>query len=583
MPRSDGALASFSRRFLDAGDVLTRIGDGRIGGKGTGLAKIHGEIIPRVDRSDLPGLSVAVPRLTVLATDVFDEFMASNDLYEVALSGAPDDRIAHAFQKARFPARHVGDLRALVTGLKTPMAVRSSSLLEDDLAHPFAGVYETKMIPNNQPEIDVRFARLIEAVKFVYASTFMERAQSYIASVSRDPSEEKMAVILQDVVGKKYGDRFYPAVSGVGRSFNYYPTGHGTPGDGVVSLALGLGKEIVDGGAAWTYSPAFPEAPPPVKDVGALLKSTQTEFWAIHVGRPPLPDPIRETEYLVRPGLSEAEWDGTLRLVASTYDPDSDRLRPGLGKKGPRVVNFSPILEFGEPPLNELVSRLLAASKEVEGMDVEIEFAVNIDDVKGKAAGGLGFLQVRPMMVSTDEVALAPEDLEGPGVVLASESVLGNGRLEPLRDVVFVKPDVFEAKWTGPIAAELGGMNRALAAEGRPYLLIGFGRWGSSDPWLGIPVDWGAISGARAIVEATLPEMSPDLSQGSHFFHNLLSFKVLYFSVPHGSLHPIRWDWLEQQETVRETRFVKWIRSGSPLEVAVDARRRRGVVRRHAA
>jgi hypothetical protein len=574
-PGGPGA-PQFGREFLGASETFTRIGAGELGGKASGLELIRERILSRLDASS--EIAAAVPTLTVLTTELFDLFMRRNDLREIALSDEPDERIAAAFQQAELPAEHVGDLRALITSVHTPLAVRSSSLLEDALDHPFAGVYETKMIPNNQPDPDTRFRRLVEAIKFVYASTFFRAAKSYIASIGQEPLAEKMAVVIQEVVGSRYGDRFYPFLSGVGRSYNYYPSGHGRPEDGVVNLALGLGKQIVDGGLSWTYCPAYPEAPAPFKGIGDLLKNTQTEFWAVNMGRPPLPDPIHETEYLVRAGLADAELDGSLDPVVSVYDSASDRIYPGLWTKGPRVIDFAPILSTGLLPLNDLVRRLLALSVEASGGDVEIEFAVDLDRRRTPPAR-FGFLQVRPMKVSHQEIEVAPEAMEGPAVLLASEQVLGNGRRDDLRDIVFVKPAGFDAKTTPRVALELDRINRSFLSEGGAYLLIGFGRWGSSDPWLGVPVDWGQISAARVIVEATLPEMNPDLSQGSHFFHNLIGFQVLYLSVRHQGAHRIDYDWLDRQETIAETDFVKHVRTARPLEVQVDGRRGRGVIR----
>ncbi|MBM3316455.1 MAG: hypothetical protein FJY75_01255 [Candidatus Eisenbacteria bacterium] len=574
----DTGVAGFGRRFFGAEQTFTRIGAGELGGKAAGLQLIRDRILPGIEAGEFPGFEVAVPTLTVLTTELFDRFMEHNRLHEIALGGGPDDRIAHAFQRGELPAVHVGDLRALIQGVQSPLAVRSSSLLEDALAHPFAGVYGTKMIPNNQPDADTRFRRLVEAIKYVYASTFFRAARSYHRSVGQDTRNEKMAVIIQEVVGERRGERFYPHISAVARSYNYYPSGRAAPEEGVVSLALGLGRQIVDGGLSWTYCPAHPQAPPPYKHIGDLLKNTQTEFWAVHMGKPPLPDPIRETEYLVRAGLAEAEYDDALRFSVSTYDAGSDRLRPGLHGAGPRLLNFAPILAGGLLPLNELLRRLLAESERAVGAAVELEFALVLDRRAGLPAR-LGFLQARPMMVMADEIALGPEEMEGEGVLLASEQVLGNGVREDLEDIVYVKPETFESRQTSRIALELEGFNRDLQAAGRPYALIGFGRWGSSDPWLGIPVEWGQISEARVLVEATLPEMNPDLSQGSHFFHNLIGFGVLYLSVRHQRGYAIDWDWLARQEVVGEGAFVRRVRARRPLIVKVDGRRGRGVIR----
>lgn len=567
---------AFDRKFFASDEDFTVIGNGALGGKALGLASIKRIISGACPGGEIGGVAVSIPRLTVLATDVFEQFMQQNDLYAIALSGEADERIAHAFMKAAFPAVWVGDLRALVSEVRTPLAVRSSSLLEDALQHPFAGVYATKMIPNNQSSVDGRFKKLVEAIKFVWASTFFRDAQTYMRRIGRPPEEERMGVVIQEVVGQGFGSRYYPLVSGVVRTHNYYPTGPARPEDGVVNLALGLGKTIVDGGITWTYSPRFPNHRPPFGSVRELLKNTQVRFWAVNMAGVAF-DPINEDEYLVECGLDEAEWDDVLRFTASTYDAASDRLTLGTGVEGPRVLTFGRILELRDIALNDVVETLGSACKEALGCDVEIEFAMTYDRRTGRSAR-FGFLQVRPMMVAGEEVTLDESDLTSERAVVASDRVLGNGENQSLRDIVYVKPEGFEARYTKRIAAELEGLNQALLNEDRAYLLIGFGRWGSSDPWLGIPVAWPQISNARVIVEATLPEMHVDASQGSHFFHNMLSFEVLYFTVRHTGRYRIDWDWLGGQDVVSETSFLRHVRVAEPLHIRVDGRQGRGVV-----
>ena len=571
-------LPEYGRRFFGAAESFTRIGGGAIGGKAAGLRLIRDKILPAIDPGEFPSIEIVVPTLTVLTTDLYDSFVDRNSLEPATLSELPDDRIAHQLQQADMPAEFVGDLWGIVDRVRAPLAIRSSSLLEDALQHPFAGVYATKMTPNNQPDVETRFRRLVEAIKFVYASTHFRTARSYLRSIRQPERSEKMAVIVQEVVGARWNDRFYPHVSGVARSYNYYPTGHGEPEDGVANLALGLGKQIVDGGLSWNYSPPYPRAPAPFGGVGDLLRNTQSRFWSVHMGRPPMPDPCRETEYLVEGDLSAAETDGTLARIASTYDASSDRLRPGIGSKGPRVLNFAPLLVSEEPPLTDLIRRLLAAAEEVVGAAVEIEFVLTLPG-PGREKTRFGVLQVRPMMVAEGSVDLRDEDLDKPGTLLASEQALGNGVRDDIVDVVYLKPTSFEACHTPQIAAELETVNQSLLDEDRPYLLIGFGRWGSSDPWLGVPVEWGQISGVRAIVEATLPDMNPDMSQGSHFFHNMIGFQVLYLSVGHSSAYRIEWDWLDRQQAISETDFVRHIRLKRPLLIEVDGRSSRGWIK----
>ena len=570
-------LPVFSRRFFDSDEVLTCIGSGVIGGKASGLAFIKDTLATKLDRTGFPQFDVSIPRLAVIATDAFDDFMERNKLYGLDFASLTDSRIARVFQEAALPAELVGDLRSVAVAARQPLAIRSSSLLEDAMYEPFAGVYATKMIPNNQADIDRRFRALVEAVKFVYASTFFKAARDYAAIVGKSIADEKMAVIVQEIIGRRFADRFYPHISGVARSFNYYPTGRAKPEDGVVTLALGLGKTIVDGGLAWSYSPTYPRLSPPTGSAAELLKVTQSDFWAVHMGPPPEHDPIRETEYLYRADLATAERDGALRHLASTYRPQDDRLVAGTGPDGPRVMTFAPILCDKALPLNDLLRELLRVCEAAVGSPVEIEFAVTLGP-RDPSPARLGFLQVRPMVVSQARIDLTDDEMSGNGVLASSDRVLGNGVTDTIADVVYVRPDRFESRHTRTIGLQLDEINRSLVGQGRRYLLVGFGRWGSSDQWLGIPVDWSSISGAGAIVEATLETMNVDLSQGSHFFHNISSFQISYFMVHHESPYRIDWTWLDEQPRESETEYVRHIRLSRPLTIKVDGRTGRGVI-----
>jgi len=569
----------FNRDFYSGTDEFTFIGDGELGGKARGLAFIKEKIVSRFGHFENGSVTVDIPRLTVITTEYFDRFMEQNDLYPIALSDSSDERIAHHFLKAELPPALTGDLHALIANVHAPLAVRSSSLLEDSLESPFAGVYETKMIPNNQPDTDTRFRKLTEAVKFVYASTFFSGAKSYIKTTPHRIEDEKMAVIIQEVVGLPHNRRFYPNISGVARSYNFYPTGRAQPGDGVVNLALGLGKTIVEGGAVWVYSPEYPEVTPPYNSIGQLLEQTQLDFWAVNMGPPPAYDPVKETEYLVKLSLKDAEYDNTLAYIASTYEYESDRIAVGICFAGPRVLNFAPILQVDLLPVNRLIKSILQLCEEEVGARVEIEFAVTIEPgVKKQVRFGL--LQVRPMAVSCDMVELDEERWDDPpGRILgASDNVMGNGCIENIEDVLYVVPETFAFKNSGEIAAEISAVNRRLVEAGTPYLLIGFGRWGSSDPWLGIPVDWGRISGARVIVESQTKGVTVDLSQGSHFFHNISNLGVLYFSIKKDGPYPIDWEWLSRQPAAAQGKYTRHVRLPSPLTVKTDGRKRKGVI-----
>lgn len=573
-----GQIPEFRRAPRDAGPSMTRIGDGEIGGKAHGLAFARELLAAELPAGEVDGLRVEVPSLTVITTEVFDAFIERNGLREIALSEAPDERIAHAFQQAELPAEFVGDLMALIDRARSPLAVRSSSLLEDALFRPFAGVYATKMIPNNEADAARRFQRLAAAIKLVFASTYFGSARRYVRSTEETIGDEKMAVIVQEVVGTRRGERFYPDVSAVARSHNYYAFGAARPADGVVDLALGLGKTIVDGGISWSYSPKRPKAPPPFGSVADMIRNTQLRFWAVNLGRPPEYDPIVETEYLIEADLAAADYDGVLDRVASTLLRDTGRLVPGTSRPGTRVVDFAPLLTLELVPLNRTVRRLLTACEAALGEPVEIELALCFPGPGESAAPRLGLLQVRPMVVSGETVEIPEQELDRPGLLLASDRVLGNGAVDSIRDIVYIRPERFEARRTRQIAAELDAVNTKLFAAGTPYLLIGFGRWGSSDPWLGVPVEWGNICGAGAVVEATLPQMDVDPSQGSHFFHNISSFQVSYFFVRHGASRGIDWEWLARQPAQTETESIRHVRLDRPLRIRVDGRSSTGAI-----
>jgi len=569
----------FQRQEISPDETFTYIGKGDQGGKAAGLAYIKNIIASHFQKERFGDILVAIPRMTVLLTGIFEDFLLDNKLEPEALGSMEDEQIARHFQKAELPAYVVGDLFSLVASAREPLAVRSSSLLEDALHQPLAGVYETKMIPNNQPETEVRFRKLVEAIKFVYASTYFRAARDYFRGVGRDIGEERMAVIIQEVVGCRFGQRYYPTVSGVARSYNFYPIGGARPEEGFVSLALGLGKTIVDGGKVWSYSPSRPQAPPPYSSTQEILKNSQTDFWAVSMTAHKEYDPIRETEYLEHADLRQAGSDGTLRYVCSTYDPASDRLIMGESGPGARLLDFSPILKGKTIPLNDLITRLLEISEQSLESSVEMEFALSFDPDRGREPR-FGFLQVRPMVISLDGAEVDLAQLVQHRVLVISRRTMGNGVLEGMRHVVYVKPENFDSASTLDIARELERINDNLLQQGTSYILIGFGRWGSSDPWLGIPVTWSQISAARLIVETTLPEMNPDLSQGSHFFHNITNLGILYFSVQESKGDRIDWEWLSRQPVKDESTHVRHVVSETDLKAMADGRQGEGVILR---
>jgi hypothetical protein len=570
-------IKQFNRHFLKNTTVLMRIGGGEIGGKAHGLLLFHQLLQDDFIPEEYPGISVSIPNMVLLTTDIFDKFMEHNKLYTIALSDASDMQIAQAFQRAELPTEIIGDLYTYVQEQHRPVAVRSSSLLEDSLEEPFAGVYITKMVPNNHNEIKLRFEKLREAIKLVYASTFFEGAKAYLHALNKEPGDDKMAVILQEVVGNKQDYYFYPHISGVARSYNFYPTGKSKPEDGIVELALGLGKLIVDEGIAWRYCPSYPHAKPPYSSDNEMLKKTQLYFWAINMLKPFVFDPVKETEYLVQADIKEAEYQNTLRYLASTYMTISDRVYPGISSTGPRIINFAPILNLKQLPLNDLILTLMKHCENKLKAPVEIEFAASLDNQKGVPAH-FGCLQVRPMRVDEEQVSIELNHLHSKDIFFFSEMVLGNGRIDHILDIVYVKPDQFSKLKTRTIANEIAAINRKLIFKKQFYLLIGFGRWGSSDSYLGIPVKWEQICGAKAIIEVALPEFNVEFSQGTHFFHNMTGLHVLYFSAPCSSEFQIDWQWLTQQREITDSGYVRHVQLTDPLLIQADGRNRHGVI-----
>jgi len=571
-------LPRFDRNFFGSNEYISWIGEGSFGGKASGLVLANKIIRENFDPSIFPLVELNVPRMVVLRTQVFDWFMEQNNLYEIAYSDRSDSDIILAFLQADLPVEILGDLRSIIETARIPLAIRSSSMLEDAKLEPFAGIYATKMIPNNQPGSDIRFTRLVEAIKFIFASTFFKASKDYFKVSQHKIQDERMAVIIQEVVGLKHDTRFYPNFSGVARSYNFYPTGKAKPKNGVVNLALGLGKTIVDGGIVWSYSPAFPKAVTPFADPLDILKNTQMNFWAINMNPVIEYNPTRETEYLTLLDLNEADYDGTLEYIASTYDASSQRIVMGTGNKGPRVINFLQLLSMDEFKFNDLIKKLLEVYEQAIQNPVEIEFAAAISGEPRKLK--FGFLQVRPMVITDETIDLGESEMQGDDVLVASDRVMGNGMIDNIYDIVFVKPESFDKKDTLKIAEEIDAINKILVSENKKYLLIGFGRWGSSDPWLGIPTDWGQIAGAKVIIESTLFGINVELSQGSHFFHNLTSFNVNYFSITFDGDFKIDWNWLNEQRIIIEKNFVKHIKLSKPLKIKVDGRKSRGVIKK---
>ncbi len=560
--------------FKPSESSFLRIGSGSLGGKARGLAFVRHLLRTRRIAKRFPGVRIAVPPAVVLATDMFDQFLAENNLSDFALHCDDDSEIQQRFLDCPLPVTLQESLKAYLDEVRYPLAVRSSSLLEDSQYQPFTGVYETFMLGNQQPDARVRLDELSEAIKRIYASTFSQHAKAYVRATPYRLEEEKMAVILQQVVGSLHGPRFYPDFSGVARSHNFYPVEPMTCSDGIAAVALGLGRTVVDGGKCMMFCPRYPRNLLQFSSVEDILANTQTEFCALELDGVPA---SRAHLHEVRFGLDVAEADGTLHPLASTYSADNHAVYDGLSRAGARIVTFAPILKHNLFPLASILEVLVRAGEDALGNPVEIEFAVRLP--QGSEAAEFGFLQIRPLTLARDHQDLTIGDVDASQLICQSTKVLGNGRIENLQDIVVVDSHRFERSRSQEVAHAVAHFNAKLSAENRPYLLIGVGRWGSNDPWLGIPVEWDEISGARAIVEAGFRDFRVTPSQGSHFFQNLTAFQIGYFTVnPDAGEGSVDWPWLADQPALEEQGCVRHLQFAQPFGIVMNSRISQGVI-----
>jgi CheY-like chemotaxis protein len=575
--------------FKPSESSFLRIGSGSLGGKARGLAFVRHLLRKSRITRRFPGIRISVPPAVVLATDVFDQFVTENNLLDFALHCEDDAEIQRKFLDAPLATALTEDLKSFLAAVNHPLAVRSSSLLEDSQYQPFTGVYETFMLGNQQTNPDDRLTALSEAIRRVYASTFSRHAKAYVRATPYRLEEEKMAVILQQVVGTPHEQRFYPDFSGVVRSRNFYPVPPMTFEDGIAAVALGLGRAVVDGGKCLTFCPRYPRNLVQFSSVEDILANSQSEFWALELdgaseGRP---GHWHERRF----SLDAAESDGTLQAVASTYSRDNHAVYDGMSRAGARIVSFAPMLKHGTFPLAEILDVLVRAGEDALGHPVEIEFAVRLPQQAGPVSGQatigqvsgqaaeFGFLQIRPLTLARDSEDLALDDVRPERLICLSSKVLGNGRIENLHDVVVVDSQRFERSRSQEVAQAVAQFNRQLNAENRPYLLIGVGRWGSNEPWLGIPVEWDEISGARVIVEAGFHDFRVTPSQGSHFFQNLTAFQIGYFTVnPDAGEGSIDWQWLTEQPAVGEQGCVRHLQFAEPIRVVMNSHTSHGVI-----
>ena len=574
--KNQGVVAVFQRDRFDRYSNFARIGDGSLGGKGRGLAFIDNMVKRHAEFDEFENAQVVIPKTVVLCTDIFDEFMDTNNLYQLALSDASDDEILRHFLRAKLPDRLVEDFFAFFDVVKSPIAIRSSSLLEDSHYQPFAGIYSTYMIPYLSDKYEM-LRMLSDAIKGVYASVYYKDSKAYMQATSNVIDQEKMAVILQEVVGTQYGDRYYPSISGVARSVNYYPINDEQAEEGTVSLALGLGKYIVDGGLTLRVCPYHPDKVLQTSEMEMALRETQTRFYALDLKNMGQNFSLDDGFNLLKLPVKEAEADGSLNYIASTYDPYDMVIRDGIYPGGRKVITFANILQHDVFPLPRILQLVQKYGQGEMRRPVEIEFAVNFN-AKEKN-GTFYLLQIRPMVDMKADLAEDLNLIPSEQILLRSENALGQGVMDDIQDVIYVKTDGYSASNNQLIAYDIEKLNRRFLDEGRHYVLVGPGRWGSSDTWLGIPVKWPNISAARVIVEAGLTNYRVDPSQGTHFFQNLTSFGVGYFTINAYINDGIyNQELLNSMPAVEETKFLRWVHFDKPLTVKMNGKKKVGVV-----
>jgi CheY-like chemotaxis protein len=573
-----GTIAEFQRDRFDEFSFFNRIGTGSLGGKGRGLAFIDLKLKQRRLTYKFPGVIISIPRTIVLTTQIFDDFMEANNLWEIALSEAAEDALRNAFLSAQLSEKIDEDLSAILQVVTNPIAVRSSSLLEDSHYQPFAGIYETFMLPNNHEEFQHRFQDLSNAIKLVYASTYFPRSKDYMAATNNMAEEEKMGVIIQELTGTDYGDTCYPNISGVARSLNFYPIESEKPEDGIANIAFGLGRTVVDGELSLRFSPAFPKKIVQLADIDSTLKGTQKQFYAIDMRPDSFHPRAPEGRCVQRYELKTAEDHGSLKFVASTYDFENHVLRDGVSYKGKRVLTFASILKYNMFPLAEIIQTLLKMGQETMNTPIEMEFAVNLDTPRNRP-GVFSFLQIRPIVEGAEQEDIEIEEELPENTIIFSNKAMGNGLYEDLYDLIYVKPESFDPAHTTRMAELLGELNEKLQEEGRGYVLIVPGRLGSSDSWLGIPITWAQITGARVIVEMGLKHFRVDPSQGTHFFQNLTSLQNAYLTInPFINDGEFNEKFLKGREAEFENEYFRQVRFDRALTVKIDGKTSRGII-----
>jgi hypothetical protein len=576
--RQQGVVVNFDADDFDPDTDFLKIGKGSLGGKGRGLAFIstllrrNSEIHRKFDQVNL-----VVPKTLVITTEGFNTFVEQNDLAVLSKSDLPDKEIIECFQKAPFPVDIAEDLRAYLAQVHYPLAIRSSGLLEDAQFRAYACLYSTYLIPNDHPDLEVRLAHLIAAIKGVYASTYFQGAKRFARHVGHRTEDEKMAVIVQQLIGQACGNYFYPAISGIAQSHNYYPFSHMQPEDGIVNIVLGLGKMVSEGEKTLRFCPKYPQLLPQRTTVDDILENAQHFFYAMKMGDFSSQVDVDEDATIEKREVSDAAEEPPVKLLASTYIPEEHKIRDTFQMTGYPVLTFAQVLKYQAFPLADILAAVLGAGHQGMGCPVEIEFSVNLSSAKG-GKPEFALLQIRPMSARTEHLKVDIRDEEIKRAFCYSGNALGNAEKTDIADIVFVKPEDFDPGRTVEIARDIGKINSQLVSMDRKYLLIGPGRWGSADRWLGIPVNWTEIRGVDAIIETTFSRLKADPSQGSHFFHNITTLGINYISISEHGEDFLNWKWLTSQPAATETSFVTHVKLDKAFTLKVDGRKSRCVM-----
>jgi hypothetical protein len=571
------SVTDFSQQTFEFDNSFTKISGDSLGGKARGIAFIRSLIEMYNLNKKYNDLHIVVPRTGVIGTEEFDNFLKQNKIWEKLqhLSEFSDTEISTIFLRGKHSEELIKKLKTILMKFKKPLAVRSSSLLEDSQHHPFAGIYSTYLIPNNCKTLSERVDQLSRAIKLVYASVFYNQAGEYIKSTSSKIEEEKMAIIIQEVVGKNHNGRYYPTFSGVAQSYNYYPSPHQKRGDGIVHLAVGLGHSVVGGEKTFRLCPKYPNVSE-MDTPKSAFENTQNKLYVLDVNTSKANLSEIDTENLKKIKISDILNDGELEYIASRYDMNDDKIVDEFSKKGPQLITFSNLIKYGSYPFPELFQDLLRIGKYGMGSHVEFEFAVDMNTTPPTFA----LLQLRPLVINkeTSRVKWSQEEEKSEHVLMLSNNSLGNGVIEDISDVVFVKKDEFSSLKTFEIAKEIEKINRILVQEGRRYVLIGPGRWGTQDRFLGIPVNWSQISNIKVLIEVSLKNFNIRPTQGTHFLQNLISRDIGYASVSLSEKDFVDWNFLNSKDAEHDLTFVKHIRLNHPLTIKLDGKRGRTLI-----